>query len=101
MAIGHKSPYIYLKIWNGVKFVFVLVQASRKTLGICDVVETVRVKNETIDPKTKKKRINYENQPVRRLCDVLSKFQGQQYNSSRVVDNLTEYLEAYLNSIPE
>lgn len=96
MAVGHKSPKIYLKVWDGNKYVFILVQASRKTLGICDIVETVRIKTESVNPKTKKKEKKYEYHPIRRLNDVLSKFQGQQFNNPEVIDILQIFLDSYM-----
>lgn len=98
MAKGRKSVFYYQPIS---KTQVVLVQGSRKTFGICDIVLYENSSKEIVDQKSKKKRIVYEKRPVKRLNEVLSTYQGRQMNSSAVREELSNYLDAYLNSTGE
>lgn len=98
MARGHKSVFYYQPIS---KTHVVIVQGSRKTLGICDIVLCENSSREVVDPKTKRRRVVYEKKPVKRLNEALSVFQGQQINSQTVREELSNYLDAYLNSVEE
>lgn len=98
MAKGHKSVFYYQPIS---KALVVLVQGSRKTYGICDIILYENSSKEIIDHKTKKKRIVYDKKQIKRLSDVLSVFQGRQINSQAVREELSDYLDAYLNSTGE
>lgn len=98
MAKGHKSVFYYQPI-N--KTNVVLVQGSRKTFGICDIVLCEKSHKVVIDPKTKKEKIVFEKTSIKRLNDVLSKYQGRQMNSQAVREELSDYLKAYLDSIEE
>lgn len=99
--IGRKSIVVETVIPNhsnpAAPFV-VKVQANRNH-GICDVVVGSRIPQEVIDEKTKKKKTIMKFFPVRRAGEVLSSFQGRQYDDPEVFELLEGALHVSLNTL--
>ena len=101
MAIGRKSIVTEVVIPNhsnpAVPFV-VKVQAN-KHHGICDIIQGPRLPQEVVDEKTKKKKTVMRFFPVRRVGEVLSTFQGRQYDDPNVFEHLEDVLSETLNTV--
>ncbi len=97
--IGCKSIVVKLvinNVTNPEKPYEILVQAN-KNLGICDIIRGIRVPQEVVDLKTKKKKTIMKFFEVGRVSEVLSDFQGQQINNSDTIFELESTLYTTLN----
>ncbi len=97
--IGCKSIVVELvinNVTNPEKPYEILVRAN-KNLGICDIIRGIRVPQEVVDLKTKKKRTILKFLEAGRVPEVLSDFQGQQINSSDTISELKSALYTTLN----
>lgn len=97
MAIGRKSIVTEVVIPNHPAVPFV-VQAN-KHHGICDIIQGTRLPQEVVDEKTKKKKTVMRFFPVRRVGEVLSTFQGRQYDDPNVFKHLEDVLSETLNTV--
>lgn len=99
--IGHKSIMVETVISNhsnpAAPFI-VKVQANRNH-GICDIIVGSKIPQEIIDEKTKKKKTIMKFFPVRRVGEVLSSFQGRQYDDPEVFELLEGALHVSLNTL--
>lgn len=98
MAIGRKSKVVELSIHN----YKVKVQAN-KNYGIYDIIlcekTTKEVSIEITEPNGKKrtvKKMKTFYKPIRRITEVLSEFQGRQYNDSDTMLHLSNVLTEIL-----
>lgn len=78
---------------------FVVKVQANKNHGICDIVVGSRTPQEIVDEKTKKKKTIMKFFPIRRAGDVLSSFQGRQYDDPEVFELLEEALHVSLNTL--
>lgn len=76
---------------------FVVKVQANKNHGICDIVVGSRIPQEIVDGKKKKTIMKFF--PVRRVGDVLSSFQGRQYDDSKVFELLENALYVSLNTV--
>ena len=99
--IGRKSIVVETTVLNesnpASPFV-VKVQANRNH-GICDIIVGSKIPQEVVDEKTKKKKTIMKFFPVRRAGDVLSSFQGRQYDDPKVFELLEGALHVSLNTL--
>lgn len=99
--VGRKSIVVETVIpnhSNPVAHFVVKVQANRNH-GICDIVVRSRIPQEVIDEKAKKKKTIMKSLPIRRVVDVLSSFQGRQYDDPEVFKLLEDALYISLNTL--
>lgn len=75
----------------------VKVQAN-KNHSICNIIQGTEIPQEIVDSKTKKKKTIMKFFPVCRLGDVLSTFQGRQYDDPQVFEALEDNLHLTLNN---
>lgn len=73
---------------------FAISVHANKNHGICDVVLVTRVVTKTNGKKT----VSYV--PVRRVTEVLSEFQGRQYDDPYVHEHLKNVLYELFNNAP-
>lgn len=78
---------------------FVVKVQANKNYGICDIIVGSKIPQEVVDEKTKKKKTIMRFFPVRRVGDVLSSFQGRQYNDPKVFELLEDALHVSLNTL--
>ena len=78
---------------------FVVKVQANKNHGICNIIVGHRVPQETIDEKTKKKRTIMTFFPIGKVGDVLSSFQGRQYDDPVVFESLENALYVSLNNL--
>ena len=78
---------------------FVVKIQANKNHGICDIVVGNRIPQEVIDEKTKKKKTVMKFFPIRRVGDVLTSFQGRQYDDPEVIEYLKDTLNVSLNTL--
>ena len=102
MAIGRKSLATVLTIKNceNPKSPYKVQVQANKNHGICDIILCEEVTKEVtheFNGKSKKKTRIYL-MPVRRLSEVISDFQGRQYDDPDVFGLLEVALEDLLNS---
>lgn len=97
--IGRKSIVTEVVIHNlsNPASPFVVKVQANKNHGICDIVQGTKLPQEVIDEKTKKKKTAMKYFPVRRLGEVLSAFQGRQYDDPDVFEYLEDVLSETLN----
>lgn len=97
---GRKSKVIEMVIPNltnpGTPYI-VKVQAN-KNHGICNIIQGTKIPQEIVDSKTKKKRKIMKFFPSCHLSNVLSTFQGRQYDDPQVFEALENTLNLTLNS---
>lgn len=74
----------------------VRVQAN-KNHGICDIIVGSKIPQEIVDKKTEKKKTIMKFFFTRRLGEVLSAFQGRQYDDADVFNHLENVLTETLN----
>lgn len=99
--IGRKSIVTEITILNqsNPASPFVVKVQANKNHGICDIVVGSRIPQEIVDEKTKKKKTIMKFFPVRRAGDVLSSFQGRQYDDPEVFELLEGALHVSLNTL--
>lgn len=107
MATGRKSILNYLKIPNfkSPEEHFTVQVQSNKNGGICDVtLGTLKKTEREIEVKSmfdkkirRKKVVDYKFTPKKRMSDILSTFQGRQFKSQWVQEDLSDILTAVLN----
>lgn len=99
--IGRKSIVTEITILNqsNPQSPFVVRVQANKNRGICDIVVGSRVSQKIVDEKTKKKRTIMKFSPIRRAGDVLSSFQGRQYEDPEVFKLLEGALHVSLNTL--
>lgn len=98
--IGRKSLCAWVEIPNQKNPstpYLVRVQAN-KNHSICDIVQGTRIPQEVVDQRTKKKKFVKKFFQVRRMSEVLSTFQGRQYDDPTVSANLKCVLDNILNN---
>ena len=78
---------------------FVVKVQANKNHGICNITVGHRVPQETVDEKTKKKRTIMTFFPTGKVGDVLSSFQGRQYDDPVVFESLENALYVSLNNL--
>lgn len=78
---------------------FVVKVQANKNHGICDIIVGSKIPQEVVDEKTKKKKIIMKFFPIRRVGDVLSSFQGRQYDDPKVFELLEDALYVSLNTL--
>lgn len=78
---------------------FVVKVQANKNHGICNITVGRRVPQEVVDEKTKKKRTIMTFFPIGKVGDVLSSFQGRQYDDPVVFESLENALYASLNNL--
>lgn len=101
MAIGRKSRVVELSIHNNEnpKSPFKVKVQANKHHGICDIILCEEVSKEitTIEGKKKGKKMQIFYKPVRRLLELISEFQGRQYDDQDTRIHLTNVLTEVLN----
>ena len=102
MAIGRKSLATVLTIKNceNPKSPYKVQVQANKNHGICDIILCEEVTKEVtheFNGKSKKKTKIYL-MPVRRLSEVISDFQGRQYDDPLTMEHLVTVLTQVLNS---
>lgn len=99
MAIGHKSRVVELSIHNNENPKAphkVKVQAN-KHHGICDIcLYKEETKEITPDGKKRTKKKTFY-KFARRLSELISDFQGRQYDDANVMAHLTDVITKSLN----
>lgn len=97
--IGRKSIVVEVVIPNrrNPATPFVVKVQANKNHGICNIVQGSKLPQEVIDAKTQKKKTIMKFFPVRRVDKVLSTFQGCQYDSPDVFEQLEVALDNTLN----
>ena len=78
---------------------FVVKVQANKNHGICNIIVGRRVPQEIVDEKTKKKRTITTFFPIGKVGDVLSSFQGRQYDDPVVFESLENALYVSLNNL--
>ena len=78
---------------------FVVKVQANKNHGICNITVGRRVPQEVVDEKTKKKRTIMTFFPIGKVGDVLSSFQGRQYDDPVVFESLENALYVSLNNL--
>lgn len=101
MAIGRKSLATVLTIKNceNPKSPYKVQVQANKNHGICDIILCEEVTKEVtheFNGKSKKKTRIYLT-PVRRLSEVISDFQGRQYDDPITMEHLVNVLTQVLN----
>lgn len=101
MAIGRKSLATVLTIQNceNPKSPYKVQVQANKNHGICDIILCEEVTKEVtheFNGKSKKKTRIYL-MPVRRLSEVISDFQGRQYDDPLTMEHLVNVLTQILN----
>lgn len=99
MAIGRKSIVTEVVISNYSNPAVPFVVQANKHHGICDIIQGIRLPQEVVDEKTKKKKTVMRFFPVRRVGEVLSTFQGRQYDDPNVFKHLEDVLSETLNTV--
>lgn len=99
MAIGRKSIVTEIVIPNHSNPTVSFVVQANKHHGICDIIQGTRLPQEVVDEKTKKKKTVMRFFPVRRVGEVLSTFQGRQYDDPNVFEHLEDVLSETLNTV--
>lgn len=99
MAIGRKSIVTEVVISNHSNPAVPFVVQANKHHGICDIIQGIRLPQEVVDEKTKKKKTVMRFFPVRRVGEVLSTFQGRQYDDPNVFKHLEDVLSETLNTV--
>ena len=106
MAIGRKSRVVELSIHNNEnpKSPYKVQVQANKHHGICDIILckefTEEITYELIGPDGKKhtkKKLKSFYKPVCRLLELVSKFQGRQYDDEDIMEHLTNVLTQILN----
>ena len=105
MAIGRKSLATVLTIQNcDTKSYYKVQVQANKNHGICDIIlceeVTKEVTHEFNGPdgkKHSKKKTRIYLMPVRRLSEVISDFQGRQYDDPITMEHLVNVLTQVLN----
>ena len=106
MAIGRKSLATVLTIKNceNPKSPYKVQVQANKNHGICDIIlyeeVTKEVTHEFNSPdgkKHSKKKTKIYLMPVRRLSEVISDFQGRQYDDPITMEHLVNVLTQVLN----
>lgn len=97
--IGRKSIVVEAVIPNHTNPAspFVVKVQANKNHGICDIVVGSRIPQEIVDAKTQKKRTIMKFFPTRHVSEVLSAFQGCQYDNPNVFEHLENVLHETLN----
>lgn len=99
MAIGRKSIVTEVVIPNHSNPAVPFMVQANKHHGICDIIQGIRLPQEVVDEKTKKKKTVMRFFPVRRVGEVLSTFQGRQYDDPNVFKHLEDVLSETLNTV--
>ena len=99
MAIGRKSIVTEVVIPNHSNPAVPFVVQANKHHGIYDIIQGTRLPQEVVDEKTKKKKTVMRFFPVRRVGEVLSTFQGRQYDDPNVFEHLEDVLSETLNTV--
>lgn len=86
-----------LRTFGDVATPYVVKVQANKNHGICDIIQGSKLPQEIIDAKTQKKKTIMKFFPVRRVDKVLSTFQGRQYDSPDVFEQLEVALDNTLN----
>ena len=106
MAIGHKSLIRRLEIPNKnlPKTPYIVLVQANKNHGICDItvgtMVTKKIENEYVGrdgqkfTKTFSREVFVESE---RLSDVLSTFQGRQYDDEEIISHLEDVIYTRLN----
>lgn len=106
MAIGRKSRVVELTIHNeeNPKSPYKVKVQANKHHGICDIILckefTKKVTHEFTGPNDKKcskKKLKSFYKPVRRLPELVSEFQGRQYDDQDNMAHLSNVLTQVLN----
>lgn len=106
MAIGRKSRVVELSIHDNEnpKSPYKVQVQANKHHGICDIILckefTKKVTHEFTGPdgkKRTKKKLKSFYKPVRRLSELVSEFQGRQYDDNDVMEHLSNVLTQILN----
>ena len=98
MAIGHKSIVVEVVIPNRANpaVPFVIKVQANKNHGICDIIQGTKIPQEVAIYGKKKKTIMkfFANC---RMTEVLSNFQGCQYDNPNVIEHLKNVLNGTFN----
>lgn len=99
--IGRKSIVVETVIpnYSNPATPFVVKVQANKNHGICDIVVGSKIPQEKVDEKTKKKKTVMKFFPIHRIGDVLSSFQGRQYDDPEVFELLGRALHVSLNTL--
>lgn len=106
MAIGRKSRVVELSIHNNEnpKSPYKVQVQANKHHGICDIIlcqeVSKEVTHEFVGPNGKKRtktKTKTFYQPVRRLSELVSEFQGRQYDDQDIMAHLANVLNQTLN----
>lgn len=106
MVIGRKSRVVELSIHNNEnpKSPYKVKVQSNKNHGICDIIlckestEEVTVEFTGVDGKKRtKKKLKTFYKPIRRLSELISEFQGRQYDDQDNMIHLSNVLTQILN----
>lgn len=76
---------------------FIVKVQANKNHGICDIIQGTLVPQEIVDEKKRKRTIK-KFFPITRVSEVLSNFQGRQYDDVEVMEHLKNVLCETLNS---
>lgn len=103
MAIGRKSRVVELTIHNeeNPKSPYKVKVQANKHHGICDIILCKEFTKEITGPDGKKhtkKKLKSFYKPVRRLSELVSEFQGRQYDDQDNMAHLSNVLTQILNS---
>lgn len=93
--LGRKSIVKDYVVRTATESYIIKVQAD-KCLRICDVILGTKVKQEITDKMGKKKTIK-KFFPIRRMPEIMSKFQGRQINSETTHECLTNAFNRVFN----
>lgn len=97
--IGRKSIVVEVVIPNhsNPASPFVVKVQANKNHGICDIIQGTKGPWEVVDAKTQKKKTIMKFFFTRRVGEVLSTFQGRQYDDPEVFEHLKNVLCETLN----
>ncbi len=99
--IGRKSIVVDTIVFNqsNPKSPFMARVQANKNHGICSIIVGNKIPLEVVDEKTKKKKTVMKFIPTRQASEILSAFQGCQYNDPEVFESLNNALYQSLNSV--
>lgn len=98
--IGRKSLWGWIEIPNkkNPSTPYLIRVQGNRNHGICDIVQGTKIPQEVFDQKTRKKKTVKKFFPVRRMTEVLSTFQGRQYDDPNVGADLKCVIDNILNN---
>ena len=99
MTLGKKSIYTIINVTDteNPKNPYEVVVQANKNYGICSIAARKRITQKEVDKKTKKKKTVVKFLPVCCNENILTTFQGRQYNNPEVLELLENTLYVSLN----